>query len=89
MLIYLWSRYYPTANVKIWGLVDVKVCMMNILHSTSLYMHIHDSPQAVYVPFAFMVVEVAMSPGYIGGGIFDDMAGIIAGHMYVVAVYMF
>lgn len=25
MLIYLWSRYYPTANVKIWGVVDVKV----------------------------------------------------------------
>lgn len=27
MLIYLWSRYYPTANVKIWGLVDVKVLL--------------------------------------------------------------
>lgn len=30
MIIYLWSRYYPTANVKIWGLVDVKVCPYTI-----------------------------------------------------------
>lgn len=29
-----------------------------------------------------MVVEMVMSPGYLGGAIFDDIAGIIAGHMY-------
>lgn len=28
-----------------------------------------------------MIVEMAMSPAYLGGGIFEDMAGIIAGHM--------
>lgn len=35
MLIYLWSRYYPTADVKIWGLVNVKVQVKGWLQGVS------------------------------------------------------
>ncbi len=64
--------------------VSIVVCYQVMYTSCVLSIHrtLHKT-QAVYVPFAFMVVEVAMSPGYMAGGIFEDLAGILAGHMYV------
>jgi len=92
MMLYVWSREFPNAQINIYGLVSLKVrnanfyCFLFLVvcqqRWIGLLSHICNSscfsaPQAFYLPWAMLALDVIF-----GSPLLPDLMGIIAGHLY-------
>lgn len=90
MLLYVWSREFPNANINIYGLVSLKV-FGNLTFPASLSLFfilaqlcklriaidIWLDFQAFYLPWAMLALDVIF-----GSRLLPDFLGIVAGHLY-------
>ncbi|KAK8550439.1 hypothetical protein V6N13_118957 [Hibiscus sabdariffa] len=82
MLVYIWSREFPNAQVNIYGLVALKVgivflLIVTIFGSASVSAYVTTITQAFYLPWAMLALDVIF-----GSPLAPDLMGIIAGHLY-------
>jgi Derlin-2/3 len=89
MLLYVWSREFPNAQINIYGLVSLKVgrlvfirkLLIGCVGCISQYLVLVTSTliylQAFYLPWAMLALDVIF-----GSKILPDLLGIIAGHLY-------
>lgn len=91
MLLYVWSREFPNAQINIYGLVTLKVGVPTPavfyfprVYHQSFYWSSHISGlswfaylQAFYLPWVMLAMDVIF-----GSKLVPDLMGIIAGHIY-------
>ena len=92
MLLYVWSREYPNAQINMYGLVQLRVCNITVLLSPLPIFMLHNqcsnhyrpgnlmvlsSLQSFYLPWAMLGLDVIF-----GSPLLPGFMGIIVGHLY-------